>query len=590
METIQKPVRSSRAVLRSEAGRTRATWVTSLCAGLLGGVLLYLGYFPADQGWLAWFALVPFLFLVAHRFFAPACLGTAVGGLLFGTLSVQWVRFAAPQMYLAWVGLALLLTAHFVLFLVLARWLVHYAGWPMLVAAPLVWTALEYARAQIDIGFAWYFLGHTQHAYLPVIQVADLFGAYGISFLIVTVNVAVLEVLREFLRQRAPEWLGGHLPCRTAGWRSVLPSLAVAGGLTLGTLFYGAWRLSQDTLQPGPTVALVQGNVPQEIRNDPEQGEVQNEHFERLGQQAAAAGADLIVFPETSFTFHWLFPPTDAGVELTPLGEELLQQCQQFATTRTRRWGTALLVGINSLLLRGEEFQTYNSAILLGRDGKLLGCYHKCCRVPFGEYLPFGETLPFMKYLSPYTFDYGIEPGWELTLFELPGQQVYRFAVLICYEDTVPHLARKFLRQCKAGEPLDFFLNISNDGWFRGSEEHEQHLATARFRAVETRRALARAVNMGISAVIDSNGRIVALPGPTLRQSKAFPAIVTAQIPIDHRFSLYVWWGDVLPILCIALGLGAFSWTAAARFHGALVRRDQQGVQGKPHPRTDPAP
>src|SRR5205085_7228468 len=101
--------------------------------------------------------------------------------------------------------------------------------------------------------------------------------------------------------------------------------------------------------------------------------------------------------------------------------------------------------------------------------------------------------------------------------------------------------------------PVDFLVNISNDGWFDGTSEHEEHLAISRFRAVECRRALARAVNMGISAVIDGNGRVVALPAATWADSKKMAAVVTAAVPIDTRGSLYAAWGDWLPGLCAAL-------------------------------------
>ncbi len=528
-----------------------------ILAGLVGGGLTYLGFFPANLGFVGWFSLVPFVYLVARSDSRGVDLGTFLGGLLFGTVAVHWVRFAAPIMIFAWIGLALLLATHFLLFVVLSRWLVHSARWPVLLAAPITWTLLEYARAHIDIGFAWYLLGHTQHDYLPVIQVADLFGAYGLSFLLALVNVALYQLGAWLLHRRWPQWSQQRLGLDKPNTSLVRFGLMLSLVLVTASLAYGLWRLGQADFEVGPRIALVQGNVPQEIRNDPSQGALQNAHFEELGEQAKSTGADLIVFPETSFTFEWLFPPETDAVELTELGQELLETSRRFAATKPKAWNATLLLGINSLIVRGEEFRPFNSAILLTREGVVCGTYHKCCRVPFGEYLPFRETLPFIKVLSPYDFDYGIDPGWELTLFDLPGEKPYRFAVLICYEDSVPHLARRFMR-IAPDRPPDFFLNISNDGWFRCSEEHEQHLVSARFRAVETRRALGRAVNMGISAVIDGNGRIIALPGPTLRESKGFAAVLAANIPIDRRFSLYAWWGDVLPVSCgilTALGL-----------------------------------
>jgi apolipoprotein N-acyltransferase len=128
--------------------------------------------------------------------------------------------------------------------------------------------------------------------------------------------------------------------------------------------------------------------------------------------------------------------------------------------------------------------------------------------------------------------------------------------VFICYESSDPTLAREYVNPA-AGRKADFLVNISNDGWFDGTAEHEEHLAICRFRAVECRRAVARAVNMGISAVIDANGRVVALPAERWADSKKVEAVVTADVPIDTRPSLYAAWGDWLPAACaVALGLG----------------------------------
>lgn len=535
----------------------RQTWVAPVGLAVLAAGLLWLSFFPANLGFLGWIALVPFLALTVRpspRWVYPAAF---LGGLAFGLPAVQWVRLAAPPMYLAWIGLALLLAVHFLLFVFLTRWLVLSVRFPLLLAAPVVWVALEFGRAHIDIGFAWYLLGHTQHDYLPMIQVADVFGAYGLSFLVMMANVAIFQgacwLLERWRSGAVAAWF--QVPIPTG--RVCLRSAALGLVLVMASLAYGGWRLSQNEFETGPKISLVQGNVPQDMRNDPKQGDLQDQHFDELGAKAGLEAADLIVFPETSYTFHWLLVPTEQQDVLTLEGLRLLAKCRAFGVEKPRDWNAMVLLGINSMALGTEKFHARNSAILLGRDGTTLGQYDKCCRVPFGEYLPFVETLPFMKYLSPYDFDYGIDAGQELTQFEIPGERPYRFGVLICYEDSVPHLAPQFLRLQKEGRPLDFFLNISNDGWFKGSEEHEQHLVAARFRAVECRRSIARAVNMGISTVIDGNGQIVALPGPTWGTSKGVAAIVTAYIPIDHRWSLYGWWGDVLPLGCVAVLLVA---------------------------------
>src|SRR5262249_195736 len=136
----------------------------------------------------------------------------------------------------------------------------------------------------------------------------------------------------------------------------------------------------------------------------------------------------------------------------------------------------------------------YNSALLVA-DGKAVARYDKIHLVPLGEYVPFRHTFPIMKKLSPYDFDYSVESGPPSPRFPLTdrlGKRDFPFGVLICYEDTDPDVARPY----GGKPPVDFLLNTSNDGWFNGTSEHEQHLAICRFRAIECRRSVARAVNM----------------------------------------------------------------------------------------------
>jgi apolipoprotein N-acyltransferase len=206
----------------------------------------------------------------------------------------------------------------------------------------------------------------------------------------------------------------------------------------------------------------------------------------------------------------------------------------------------------------------YNSALLADPNARSFTRYDKMHLVPFGEYVPLGDQLPFMKWFTPYKHDYSCRPGEKWTRFPLVAKdgRTFTFGCLICYEDSDTYLARQYV----ATEPVDFLVNISNDGWFDGTEEHEQHLAICRFRAVEARRSVVRSVNMGISAVIDPDGRVVALPRPIdgdgrtvalsehpltrWGDSKKVQGVVTSAVPIDSRGSLYATLGDWIPAGC----------------------------------------
>ncbi len=547
--------------------------------------LLWLCYFPVDCGWLAWVALGPLLCLVRlprrrRRF---PLLAAFAGGLVFYLPALQWMRVADPRMYFTWIGLALYCAAYFPLFLFLVRLIDRRTRLPLVISVPAVWTALEFLRCTFGTGFSWYLLAHSQHDALAFIQISDLTGAYGVSFLVAAVNALLFEVL--YGRRGFREWLAGPDAPPRWGRLALLAQAVGVVGLLLATAGYGAWRLGQDTFAPGPRLALIQGNLDQRIRNDsstvPEAAFQTVAHFTDLSDLAATFNPELIVWPETSYPWDWV---EVAPGRPSPRSGELSREA-------ARRWRTAALLGLNAEVHGGERPRRYNSAVLLGAGGEFGGRYDKIHRVPFGEYVPLRDWLPWMNQLAPYDFDYSVWPGESFTRFELPSRAAGRtctFGALICYEDTDPEVARPY--GGGDGRPAaDFVLNISNDGWFNGTSEHDEHLAVCRFRAVECRRCVARSVNMGISAVIDGNGRVLApkvregahprgvrvweaaaAPGgaglPTSRggEFKKVPGVLLASIPLDDRTSLYARWGDWLPWACwgvVALGL----WRARPR-------------------------
>lgn len=558
---------------------------------LTTSVLLWLCYFPAAFGWLIWGALVPLLALVRssarpRRIYFAAWLG----GLTFYLAAIQWMRVADPRMYATWIGLAFYCSLYFPLALWLIRFLDRRTRWPLVLTVPIVWTALEFLRSTFAGGFAWYLLGHSQHTLLPLIQIADLTGAYGVSFLVAAVNALLFEIL----------WpAGGVSPLFAAQQGADTPRSATSSRIGLlvqgwailaalsGTTIYGFWRLREVRLTPGPRIALIQGNLDQRLRNasavSEDAADRMGRHFRDLADLAVCYRPDLIVWPETSWPYEWL--EEESGPS---------PHCRAMAEDMAARWHSNLLVGMNGATVGADRRpHRYNSAILIDRQGKAAARYDKIHRVPFGEYVPFRDWLPWMNYFAPYDFDYSVWPGQQHTRLPLTdsatGRQ-FTFGVLICYEDTDAEVARPYVRQ--VGPPsrrsvaaVDFLLNISNDGWFDGTSEHDEHLAICRFRAVECRRAVARSVNMGISAIIDSNGRVLKpqelpRPGPHVgpdfhvwsvpgdgaaelpvsqwHDYKKVAGVLLTTVPIDERVSFYARWGDWLPWSCWLALVGAF--------------------------------
>jgi apolipoprotein N-acyltransferase len=528
--------------------RTRKSRI--LVPVLVTGGLLWASYFPLNLGWLGWLALVPWLVLArkpasARRLYP----GSFFAGLLFYLASLQWMRVADDRMYATWIGLAITCALFFPVALFLVKRLDQRTRLPLIVTFPAVWTALEYLRAHLFTGFPWYFLSHTQHDFLPIIQVADTTGAYGVSFLVAAVNALLFQL-----------WLARDSS------RSLRLQCVGVVLLFVVTLGYGLWRLGQSSGVPGPLVGLIQGNLDQSLRNDATANvdeavaEVED-HYCSWTDQAMAQQTrpTLLVWPETSYPYEWLETSVEVGArQVPPRWSAESRRRREHLKKQVLRWRADLLIGVNcSVLVSPRKDVRYNSALLARADGEIAGRYDKIHCVPFGEYVPLKDWLPFMNKLAPYDFDYSVHAGEKFTRFTHGD---YRFGVLICYEDTDPYLARQYVRSDTGGPSVDFLLNISNDGWFHGTSEHEEHLAICRFRAIECRRAVARAVNMGISAVIDGNGRIAALPGATWAQSKKIAAVLEAPIPIDDRVSLYAIFGDWFPWTCWAIIAAGMLW------------------------------
>jgi apolipoprotein N-acyltransferase len=556
-----------------DAGRVAESFGFALFAASLSGMLLWLCHFPMALGWLAWVALVPLVYLIRIPGPPRRVYGCAwLGGILFYLPALQWMRVADPMMYWTWLGLSLYCSLLLVAKVFLVRRLERHARAPLIIAVPLVWVAVDYWQAIFGTGFPWYFIGYTQHDALPVIQIADLGGVYLVTMLVAVVNVWLFNCLGSIPLVRELTLATAASRKRTP-WMLMVESTVVL--LAVGAaLEYGYRQLRQAEDVPGPLVSLVQGNLDQQIKNEASQPEGSNAaqmvltHYERLHAVATRQRPDpaLIIWPETSFPDEWV---ESSPGQPTGRTQEIIKWLADRSTSN-------ILLGINLHEENAEPWRRYNSAILLAGNN-VVERYDKIHRVPFGEYVPFRDWLPFLKHLVPYDFDYSIRPGTRLTRFPLHD---LRFGVLICYEDTDPSMA---IRYVKSSPAADFLVNISNDGWFMGTSEHEEHLAICRFRAIETRRPIVRSVNMGISAIIDANGRVLRpgtseivdgdihlwslpdgragrLPPSQWAEFKKCAGVLTGQIPLDHRVSWLPIAGLYLPEACWCAILACLAW------------------------------
>jgi apolipoprotein N-acyltransferase len=203
--------------------------------------------------------------------------------------------------------------------------------------------------------------------------------------------------------------------------------------------------------------------------------------------------------------------------------------------------------------------QAYNSAALVGRDGQIIGTYDKFHLVMFGEYVPFSRWLPFLKQITTLTGSVDAGAGPVSLLLD---DTVY--SPNICYETVIPHVIRRQINTLHGGTRRpDVLVNMTNDAWYWGSNELEQHLACGVFRSIETRRPLAIAANGGISAWIDHTGRIRA------QSPKQQPDMIIADVQKVYETSYYLIWGDWFAAVCLTGGviLAIVGWKARKHSH-----------------------
>ena len=384
------------------------------------------------------------------------------------------------------------------------------------IAAAAVWTGLEYLRAHLLTGFPWALLGYSQYRRLHLIQISDIVGVYGVSFLLVAINASIsLAILAGWKRPWAGRMVSGKLAA-TAAAAAALATAAVAG--------YGAWRMAEiDRIsESAPVVraAAIQGNIEQAVKWDPAYQIDTVDRYLALSLAAMADRPDLIVWPETAAPFYFS--------RNRPLTERVL--------AGIREAGVHFAVGAPAFERDGEETDLYNSAFLIRPDGRIAGRYDKVHLVPFGEYVPLERFLPFVDKLVTQVGDFGTGRKGEVL-----RSGDHRLGVLICYEAIFPGLARAAV-QNGAG----LLVNITNDAWYGTSSAPYQHFSMAALRAVETRRGLIRAANTGISGFVDPVGRIDGTTGlfETTVSTRTLP-VLTIETP-------YAKIGDLFARLCLA--------------------------------------
>lgn len=516
---------------RLNAASPIAGYGLALCSALF----IFLSIPKVDWWPLAWIAFVPVMIALHDAGRSGTLTRVVLIALVFafvsGVAKVYWImetvmNYGGLNLALGLVSMAGV-AAVVGLYAFLFGILVVRSSWksplfPLFAAA--LWTALEYIQTYLFTGFPWELLGYSQHQVLPVIQIAQYTGVYGVSFLVMLLN-ATLAMVFIALRERT-------------AWRAPVFAMSLSCFALIGTTGYGWWSISQaralERLTPPVKVAVVQGSK--------EQGEKWSESlyqrtvdvYRDLTRSVLPQDPEFIVFPETAMTF-WLESPA----------YEVYNEQVHALTEET---GVPLLTG--ALGYRSGENDIYNSAFLLMPGRGIVSSYSKMHLVPFGEYLPFPSLFSFLSGLTGAIGD--LTPGDELTVMPLTGYDM-RIGTVICYESIFPDLVRRF--------PLsgaNVLVVMTNDAWFGTSSAPAQHFSMAVLRAVENGTPIIRAANTGISGFISATGAVYG----------ATPMMVATTTVADVHPNrgaptFYTRYGDVFALLCCVLAVVAAALTGS---------------------------
>jgi len=469
--------------------------------------LLAVAYLPLPLGFIAWLALARPIGIISRLEPQEAFRAAYFYSFMANLFHLYWVAVVTPPGMVAAIFVLSLYPAVVMTAFVRLYRIKKILG---MIALPFLWVGMEYFRSLSEFAFPWTDLSYSQGYYLIFIQIVSVLGCYGLSFILVIMNMLVWRVIDG----------SNRLEARING--------AVALVVVAAAVFVYGWIVYPPVKEVGDfRVSMLQGNVDLSTKWNPQTRDYNFELYDSLARVAAEDEPRLIVWPETAAP---TYPRQEPGY---------LRKLYYTAAGS----GTPNLVGALDIVYYPDKKKSYNAAFQISPTGRIDAVHHKIELVPFSEHSPYQDYVPFLtrEYLSKYLdiirtrevqWWSDFYPGDSIVIFEAGGR---RYAVLICFESAFPEQVRQCLLK-----GADFMVNITNDTWFGRSAGPFQHMRIAVFRAVENRVWMARCANSGISAFIDPYGREVHRAGLYVQK------VISADVGAVSDYSVFTRLGPVV--------------------------------------------
>ena len=541
----------------------RRAWDLTLCA--LAAVMTFIAFptalAPEWTFWpLLWVSHVPLLWLLRDKDPKQAFRWGLACGTLINAGGYYWIaemleRFGHLPTPVAALGLAL----HSVYVgLMWGAWawvnnrLANTTSLPVQWVAPLSMVTVELLTPRIFPAY----MGNSQYLFTPIMQIVDVTGIYGVTFLLYRVNAVFFLWCRSLVEGRPQP--------RAATWSTA--------AMLAGALVYGFIRIGQIDAQaeaaPKLEVGLVEGDVGIFESETPDRARDHLLVQQRLSKALEDDGAQLIIWSESAYRMPEV--PRHGAAQIGPSSVPLVADWREDKAKRTsyddrmapqRGFSTPLLYGSTSRAERpaprfeGDTPDAYfNSVFLLDDGGRVQGRYDKNYLLIGGEYIPFSEYFPWIFKMIPAAGDMAAGTTLKALEADLWGLGPVRIGVLVCYEGILPGFARGL-----AAERPHFIVNGTNDDWFGLTAERWLHFALTIPRAIEHRVPLLRPTLTGVSAVVDPTGRIVQHTAPTGVET------LRATVPLMQSQTVYQQVGDAFAWTCVALTFGALAFGRVRR-------------------------
>ncbi|MCS7199637.1 MAG: apolipoprotein N-acyltransferase [Caldimicrobium sp.] len=505
---------------------------------IISALLLTLSFPNFDITVFIFFALVPLFWALSREeeSYKNVLKISLIFGIVHFSTLIYWIAYTLNRFgNIPWIGalfllflLSLYLSLYIFIFLLLSMRIKAFSEVSMIKGflLGLIWVSCEFLRSTLLTGFPWGLIGYPLSSYLILLQIADLFGIWGLSFLVIIINYYFFYTFKNFISN-------------TYKNKSFLVSQLLFGAFISAIFLYGFYAIKvwENTLKADHThysLAILQGNVPQEIK-EAKQTEFSLQVYERLSWKALEKKPQFIFFPETALPFYF---PHDREPSL------------KFITFLNRvREHLGGDLQNNPLFVFGTFRVNYaftppkvHNSLMIWDGNNIADIYDKEKLVPFGEYVPLVRYFPFLKRISVVSDI--LKPGESKNLRVYRGDLSFEIVPLICFESAFPQILVKRLRQ--GG---DFVFIATNDAWFGKTSAPYQHFQMAVVRAVESRRYTIQAGNTGISGVINPLGLI------ETKSALEVEAIVLGNLKIISNKTFFVNIGYVFPFFALMISL-----------------------------------